>query len=205
MKKASVFLLNCIFILSFSTIAYCDEGPYVSGNIGAALLSNIDVSGPGLTYELESNMGLALGIAVGYDLGNNIRIEGELAHQYNDLDKIDLPGGSLGASGDASSSAFLLNGYYDFKNETPFITSITAGIGLANAEMETFNATGIPIGSFDDTAFAFQVGGGVGYAINKKVIIDIRYRYFKTAEMDFGTATAEYASHNIYFGIRFAL
>jgi len=205
MKKISLFLLNCVFILSFSAIAYSDEGPYVSGNIGAALLSNTDVSGPGLTYELESNMGIALGIALGYDLGNNIRIEGELAYQYNDLDKIALLGGNPDASGDASSSAFLLNFYYDFKNETPFITSITSGIGLANAEIETFNAAGIPMGSFDDTAFAFQVGGGVGYAINKKVIIDFRYRYFKTAEMDIGAATAEYASHNIYFGIRFAL
>ncbi|MBT3386360.1 MAG: porin family protein [Desulfobacula sp.] len=205
MKKISLFLLNCVFILSFSAIAYSEQGPYVSGNIGAAWLSNIDLSGPGLTYELESNMGVSLGVALGYDLGNNIRIEGELAYQYNDLDKIALLGGNPDANGDASSSAFLLNFYYDFKNDTPFITSITTGIGLANAEIETFNATGIPIGSFDDTAFAFQVGGGVGYAINKKVIIDFRYRYFKTAEMDIGTATAEYASHNIYFGIRFAL
>ncbi len=205
MKKISLFLLSCLILISFSAVAHGEQGPYMGGNIGTAWLSNLDVSGPGLSYELESNMGIGAGISLGYDFGNNMRIEGEFSYQHNELDIVVLPGGNLGASGDASSSAFLLNGYYDFKNETRFITSVTLGVGFVNAETDTFNAAGVPTGNFDDTAFAFQVGGGVGYAVNKNLIVDVRYRYLRTAEMDFGTSKAEYASHTIYFGIRFAL
>lgn len=50
--------------------------------------------------------------------------------------------------------------------------------------------------------FAYQVGAGVGYALTPQVTLDVKYRYFATADPDFDGTDMEYASHNIYAGIR---
>ena len=206
MKKLLSLLFSCLIVFSFSTIAYSAEGMYISGNIGAAMLEDVDVNSsaaPGIIGKLDSGTGLSLGIAIGYDFGNNIRVDGELAHQKNDLDTASLLNYTGKAAGDFSSLAFLLNGYYDFKNETPFIFSIGAGVGLAKVEINDFSVPGYRIGSEDDTVFAYQVGAGVGYAVTEKFIIELKYRYFGTSDSDLGSLTAEYTSHNTSLGIRF--
>jgi len=65
MKKLVLCFFSGLIVFSFSTIAYA-EGLYFSGNIGAALLTDADVTEPGFNAELESDTGVALGIAVGY-------------------------------------------------------------------------------------------------------------------------------------------
>lgn len=206
MKKLVLFLLGGLIVFSFSAIVYA-EGGYVSGNIGAAILSDIDVTDstvPGLTVELESDTGLAFGIALGYGFDNNMRIEGELAYQKNDVDKIGAFGVSVDANGDTSSLAFLLNGYYDFVNDSALTPFISAGIGFAKVEINDFSVMGVTLGSEDDTVFAYQVGAGVGYAVTEKTTLDLKYRYFGTADPEFDTTEAEYSSHNFYFGIRYS-
>lgn len=209
MKKNILIIACCTMLLSISTIAYSAEGPYVSGNLGLAILSDSDVTDstvPGITLDIESDTGLALGVAAGYDFGNNIRIEGEIAYQKNDVDKASLLGVDVDLTGDTSSLAFLLNGYYDFANESAFTPFISAGLGVAEVEINDFNVpgSGLPSSNDDDTVFAYQVGAGVGYAVNEKVTIDVKYRYFGTSDPDFETTTAEYSSHNFYAGIRVA-
>ncbi len=173
------------------------------------MLSDSDITDstvPGITLDIESDTGLALGVAAGYDFGNNIRIEGEIAYQKNDLDKASLLGVDVDLTGDTSSLALLFNGYYDFANESAFTPFISAGLGIAKVEVNDFNVpgSGLPDSNDDDTVFAYQVGAGVGYAVNKKVTLDVKYRYFRTSDPDFDTATAEYSSHNLYAGIRVA-
>ena len=209
MKKTFLITAVCAMILSISSIASSAEGPYVSGNLGLAILSDSDVTDstvPGITLDIESDSGLALGVAVGYAFGNNTRIEGEIAYQKNDVDKASLLGVDVDLTGDTSSLALLLNGYYDFANESAFTPFISAGLGVAEVEINDFNVpgSGLPSSNDDDTVFAYQVGAGVGYAVNEKVTIDVKYRYFGTSDPDFETTTAEYSSHNFYAGIRVA-
>ncbi len=45
-------------------------------------------------------------------------------------------------------------------------------------------------------------GFGAGYAINEKVTLDMKYRYFGTSDPDFDGVKAEFSSSNIYAGIR---
>ena len=63
-------------------------------------------------------MGMAFGIAIGNDFGNNIRLEGEIAYQKNDLDKATELGVSLPLTGSVSSFAFLLNTLSSFEFTT---------------------------------------------------------------------------------------
>jgi len=48
------------------------------------------------------------------------------------------------------------------------------------------------------TAFAYQLGLGVGVEVHKNVIIDFKYRYFVTSNLDIGDYSLEYSSHNVY-------
>lgn len=204
MKKSikSILIISvCAVLLAFSPSVYSAEGPYVSGNIGLAMPIDSDVTiseEPGVTGDLESDKGLALGVAVGYGFGN-IRAEGEIAYQKNDLDKISVGGESEDLTGDTSSLAFLLNGYYDFKNKSAFTPFISAGLGLARVEVSDDEGD-----DENDTVFAYQVGAGVGYAINEKVTLDLKYRYFATSDPEFDGVEIEYSSHNFYAGIRVA-
>lgn len=113
------------------------------------------------------------------------RAEGEIGYQKNDFDKVTGFGITLNASGDVSCLSFLANGYIDFHNSTPFTPFISAGIGVANIDANDFRIGGFLIGSEDDTVFAYQMGAGVGYAVNKNITIDLKYRYFATEDPDF--------------------
>jgi opacity protein-like surface antigen len=197
MKKKMLTIACCATLLSISTIAYSAEGPYVSGNLGFANANDADATDLwGDTGTFESDTGLALGFAIGNDLGNG-RIEGEIAYQKNDLDKLSIPGDSADINGDTSSTAFLLNGYYDFKNGSSVTPFISAGLGFANIEVSDISAPGVGTvtTSSDDQVFAYQIGAGVGIAVNEKVSIDLKYP-------DFGLIEAEYSSHNMYAGVR---
>lgn len=206
MKKHILFAVCTVFLLSVSTICY-SAGPYVSGNLGLAIARDSDVTDstmPGVTLEIESDTGLALGGAIGYDF-DSFRVEGEVAYQRNNLDKGTLLGSSVNLDGYTSSLAFLLNGYWDFVNSTPFTPFISGGLGVASVKINDFNVSGSgdPDESDSDTVFAYQIGAGVAYALDSNISIDLKYRYFATSDPDFDTSEAEYSSHNFYIGVRF--
>jgi len=91
-QKLLLFLLTCLIVYSFSITAcsadnaYSDEGAYVSVNIGAAMLSDSDLTYPGvpISASLEYSTGFTGGIALGYGVAYNMRVEGELVYQKNE-------------------------------------------------------------------------------------------------------------------------
>ena len=197
MKKHLVLLVALATFLPLSSFAADAEGLYVGGNLGMAILNDADTTtDSGVAVNIDSDLGLALGAAVGYAF-ENIRVEGELAWQKNDFDKGKAMGQEVDLNGDSSSLAFLFNGYYDFKNSSAFTPFVTAGIGMARVEVNDVEVpgSGIPAASDHDTVFAFQLGFGVSYAVSDRISLDVKYRYFDTRE-------DEYFSYNIYAGIR---
>lgn len=199
MNKNILIVSSCAMLLSISTIAHSAEGPYVSGNLGIAIPIDFDATDSTGTSNIESDNGLAIGVAAGYDFGNNMRAEGEIAYQKNDLAKATAGGVSNNITGDMSSLALLLNGYYDFKNESSLTPFISAGLGAV--KVETNDTTN----DDNDTVFAYQFSAGAGYALSEKVTLDVKYRYLRAAEADLGGSTIEgYSSHNLYAGVRVA-
>lgn len=206
MKKNLLIISVCVLAFFFSSPAYSAEGPYVSGNIGFAMLSDSDVTDstiPDITIDMEYDTGLALGAALGYNFGNT-RLEGEISYQKNDFEKASLFGVDVDLTGDVTSLSLLMNGYYDFVNNSAVTPYLSAGLGFAEVEVNDLNVpgSGLPDSNDDDTVFAYQVGVGVGYAVNEKVTIDVKYRYFATSDPEFDTTEAECASHNFLFGVR---
>lgn len=207
MKKRICITLCCLAPVLFTTAALGADGPYVSANVGVAVLSDSDLTDatlPGVELELSYDAGWAAGAALGYRFGS-FRVEGELTYQENDIDETTGFGVGIESSGDVNTTAFLVNGYYDFTNSSAFTPFITAGLGYANVEINDYTLTGSGLSGFsdDDSVFAYQVGVGVGYSVTENVIIDARYRYFATEDPEFDTTEAEGDSHNFLLGVRF--
>ena len=118
---------------------------------------------------------------------------------------MNILGIPLALTGDTTSLSVLVNGYYDFDTGGPYKPFVSAGLGYAKFDINDFNfvGSGLPSVNDDDTVFAYQLGGGVGYALNERVSIDIKYRYFGTTDPEFDTTTTtEYSSHNFLAGVR---
>jgi opacity protein-like surface antigen len=207
MQKFIVSLTCSATLLSISTLTYSANGPYVSGNLGLSMPRDADVKDSTMpaTATFEDDEGIAFGAAVGYVLANT-RIEGEYAYQKNDLDKIKIPGViTTDVEGDITSSSFLLNGYYDFRNASSFTPFLSAGIGVSKVELSAITVPGFGrvTSSIDDTVFAYQLSAGVAYAVNETVAVEVKYRYFVNSDLESDTREFTSRSHNIYAGIRF--
>ncbi len=211
MKRRISFLTGCAALLFLSSGASAAVGPYLSINAGVAFPEDSDSDMDGLSVTLESEAGPALTGAWGYDFGN-FRLEGEIAYQKNDLDKVLVHefGLSVNASGDTTSLAGMVNGYFQFLNPSLFTPFITAGIGYAKVEVNDFAVLGDNLGGDDGTSVAYQVGAGCSYAINPRMAIDVQYRYANVPDLQLDLDNSgqerdvECASHNIYGGLRFA-
>jgi opacity protein-like surface antigen len=210
MKKHVVLFAGCAALFSLSSTAHSAViGPYASVHGGMATLNDADAKTTGGTLEFDSDPGLALTGALGYDFGCNVRLEAEAGYQENDLDKIGLKGTgvSLKASGETTSVSGLLNGYYDFINASSLTPFVSAGIGLAKVKVDDVSLLGENIpGKADGTAMAYQVGGGFSYALNYNLALDLKYRYFSAVDLELSdnseSVEFDYSSHNVYGGIR---
>jgi opacity protein-like surface antigen len=176
------------------------KGYYVSVQGGLALLSDGDVlgvkKGGKAGFEEES----AFGVAVGKRLNafnKQVRVEGEIGYQENDVDKLD--GGKK--SGDIKAYTFLVNGYYDFVKGKKIVPYITAGVGVAKVDARVTNFAHV-----DDIGLAYQVGVGATYHINDNWHIDLKYRYLAVTELngiEMDKLNPEFATNNIFLGLRY--
>lgn len=193
---------------------------YVSGNVGAAILGDADVTdtftGGNITAEVEFDTGLGLSGAVGHAWGN-FRLEGEFSNRKNDLDAIDVQSltiagvlftalGTADLTGDTSSFGFMANGWYDVDTGTKWVPFVGAGLGVAKINIDVESVAGVAV-VYDesDTVFAYQVGAGIGYKVTPTVTVNLAYRFFGTSDPEFDDGVdkidSEYHSHNITVGV----
>ena len=133
----------------------------------------------------------------------NLRLEGEMSYQTNDVDKLD----GMSINGDVDILTFLVNGYFDFDTGGPIKPYITAGLGFSNVDESEPGYF-----SEDDNILTYQVGAGVGIALNEITTLDCRYRYLGASDFEYSYSVAgtiingetEIASHNLTVGIRMA-
>lgn len=212
-KTALFLLIPCIALPLSVTNVFCAEevitmpvgtylpaGTYITGNLGLAMATDADVDNANPGESLKYDYGYAINGGLGYNFGNNMRLEAEVGYQENDLDKMK---NSPAASGDTRNISLLVNGYLDFTNGGPFVTFISAGVGIANIDID-FSSTG-PWGNGDDTVLGIQLGAGMGYMVNDTLTIDVKYRYFETEDVEIGDFDIDYSTHNIYVGARMSL
>ncbi len=158
-------------------------GPYVSLGAGPQWLMNSknyernEATEPSSSDTYRFDTGWAGVGAVGYGLGNGIRLEGELGYRHSGVK--DANTGP--SSGSVSAWDLMANGLYDFNLGWPVTPYVGVGVGGARV---SFNKVAEPEGgeSVDDTStvFAYQGIAGLTYAINQNLKVDAGYRYFST-------------------------
>jgi opacity protein-like surface antigen len=224
MKKILfVSVITLLFAVSFNS--YAADGWYMSGNLGLVSPSDSSLgsfdeaeleaiieedlpAGTSGSLEFGYDMGFSVSAAVGYDFGNNYRLEAELAYLTYDIDELSatvtIPGTgsaseSMDAGLDGSNLALMFNGYYDFMEGSALRPYITAGIGYAKVDLDID----------DDTVMAYQVGLGLSYEMSETLCWDFRYRHFATSDAEVPgpfdeIIDVENSSHNVTVGMRYS-
>jgi len=207
MRSVLLAAASILTAVLFSTTALAGDGGYVSLNLGLAEAENSEVTDstlPGAVMKLDYDSGFTAGMALGYQF-RSFGIEGELAYQKTDLEKIALLGAALDLGGDASAVSLLANGYYNFVfGDFPLIPYLSAGIGLAQISINNMRIPGLGQldWSDDDIVFAYQLGGGLEMSLGSKFSIGAKYRYFGTSDPEYNTTDIDFTSHNILLIIK---
>ena len=193
-------------------------GAYVSGFLGITVPKDSAVTGtdflgtPPLSIDeqIEFDPGINVGGTAGYDFGI-VRLEGELSYKQGEMKSVTLTTGDRvnGVDGNLGVLAMMFNGFFDLHNSTPITPYWGGGIGFAAMHLsDTFAPDGSLIyQAGDDTVFAYQAGAGLDIALNRRLSLDLGYRYFGTAKADFATGqdietSMKYESHNATVGFR---
>ena len=162
--------------LAFSTAADAQDlakyrGPYVSGALGINQARDADIRGT-VDTQAEFEKSIAGAAALGYALGNGLRLEGELSHRRDGGDSV----GGANADGHITVNSFLVNAVYDFSTGgriTPYL-----GLGAGVAHMNT-NLSPVGGGSLGGDADKFAWQGIAGFAVpladNLAFTTDVRY------------------------------
>lgn len=179
-----------------------DATPYVSAKLRYSDMS-ADVSELDLKRDVDDKVlggSFAAGVSTKVNGG---AVRAELEYNKNaDAKKTHNLYGRL-VNMEIESQSLMINGYYDIDTGSKLTPYVGAGIGYAKIKGK-LSVLGESPYSEDDNNFAWQVGAGVGYALNDKVSLDAGYRY-----VDYGDFTKEglkweSSAHELYVGARYA-
>ncbi len=218
LKKSTCIYTLGVAALSLNGVVYADtHKAYLQLNAGAvfapansfiptAVSSSNGV--PKITFDYDP--GYATGLALGYQLAEQFRLEGELMYQSSNFENgfmfadSSIVPSEAHFKGERMRAAVLLNAYYDFKNQTAFTPYITVGVGGYHIEFKSDNTYGLR----NDFDVAYQVGAGVNCKISDRFSLDLKYRYFSGADPqlkrvdDRFTKLFEVGDHQLMAGIR---
>lgn len=167
-----------------------DAGWYARGDLGGSFQSQIDGS-----PKAKGDGGWIGDLGAGYEFGNGLRAEGELAYL-----KSDLKGAS---GGDSKTVGGFANVYSDFNRTGTWRPFVGAGIGLAQVKVNSGLVHG------DDTGFAYQAKAGVAYKINDRWTGEVAYRYLDVTSVGIGAGASrldgDFSSQAVTVGFRYRL
>lgn len=175
-----------------------DEGWYLRGNVGYGAHTDADLVGD-VVGDVESEGNVAGSLGVGYDFGNNWRLELDGTSLWTDMGRISQVPESFAK---IRTNTAMLNAIYDFDDFDRWAPYVGAGLGIVNArasiDAHDFIASG---GNYvdnptclgaatcrvDDKAsgIAWQIIAGLGYDITDNLVWDTNYRYQNFADLDY--------------------
>lgn len=221
MKHKLLIAAAATALMAAPTLASAqDSGVYIKAQAGYGVVTDSDVTaGPAATNSIQGDVAgqgnLALGLGIGYDFGNNWRVELDGTSLYNELGTV---GGQPNSNAKIQSSTLMLNAIYDFSDFGRWEPYVGAGLGLAANDVslkasDFLNDTGTVVvanpacvsgavaantarhcdASDSDTNFAWNLIAGLGYNITDNLTWDTNYRYVDMGDVtvsgDFATQT----------------
>ena len=173
-----------------------DRGYYASIGGMFVLPREAAWSEPPLTLDIPMKNGFGIVVAGGRALASGLRAELEIGYRAYEFDGTT----PFVVQGEFSTISLMANGIYDF-DFNGFRPYAGLGVGLAahRAEMET-----PALGVGEANVFAYQVLAGVGYRLSDQTEVLLGYRYFGSAEGDFGAGVGiTTPNHNFEVGLRY--
>jgi len=161
MKHLQQWLAFCLalaLVFAAQWAVAADTGGYFAFQGGWNNLDDMDFGAVEVSYD----DGAMLGVAGGYDFGW-LRLEGELSHRQNDVDEFKLFGYNEGSSGEVTLTSFLINVYFEWDNQTPFIPYVGIGAGVGQLDFDNVSGGGVSLELNDDWGGATQFILGLGY------------------------------------------
>ena len=143
MKK--FILTSLISLLSVSTVYAADKsGVYVSGKIGSSIENThgmkYDYAGHNSKSSSKSRGVFGGGVAVGYDFYSQYQfpMRVEIASTFRGRSKSvgEADNGNVSTRNKVRMDTYMVNGYYDFHNQSAFTPYVTAGVGLADIKLK---------------------------------------------------------------------
>jgi opacity protein-like surface antigen len=188
-----------------------ESGPYVKIEAGPTLMEDArlrDFVGVTSGNKVEFDPGFRFAFGGGYSFNDVVAIGGETGFSYNSFDRIS--GGFFREDRSGVGNIPLMgNIVLKLPNRSRLVPFVGAGAGLSFTYLYADNlvfdptpggATGdetIVDGASDsDTVFAWQLFGGLKYAINERMSLGIGYKYMRSeapdweSEEDFFTGTS---------------
>jgi opacity protein-like surface antigen len=187
-------LLAAVAAAALATPALARDGaPYIGIEGGIVQPQDFDLKvrtnnpliRPGNGFTIDMKKGLDADVLAGYDFGL-FRLEGELGYKKlvgdtirldNDLaDDLGVVDPIIGNADNGRVWSLMANGLLDFGNDDGLSGYIGAGLGRAR----------VKFAGDRDSAFAGQIIAGVRQAITPNLDLGVKYRYFRTARLNFG-------------------
>jgi opacity protein-like surface antigen len=187
---------------------------YVRGSVGMQLADESSNDGNGV-YDQEWYPGFILSTAVGTELEDGFRAEGEFFYANAKLKQVS--GNWNGnvynterVKGDISSTAIMGNVVYDFRSNSKLTPYGMAGIGMSLLSLNDLNASNTAMANDMDLVAALQIGAGFSLDLDRRTKIELGYRYFETQNPEFSDSAgipykSVFASHNFLLGARVEL
>ena len=215
MKQKLLIAAAATALLAAPSFASAQDGSgwYLKGGAGYGVGTDIDITG-GIEGDAEAEGNLVGNLGLGYDFGENWRLELDGATMWNDYGTVSNASGSYAK---LRQNTVMLNAIYDFSDFGSWAPYVGAGIGVVDVDasvnshdIPTISGTGqnvnsTCVGNRDGSVHAFscdyntgdkglgwQLLAGLGYAITDKLTWDTNYRYVQGPKLDLnGTFTQD--------------
>jgi opacity protein-like surface antigen len=167
---------------------------------------------------VEFDPSINIGGTGGFDFGV-VRLEGELSYKHGEISAVNDQTNNVqyrATDGSLGALAMMVNAFIDLHNYSPITPYLGGGVGFAALHLsDTFgtNVSTTPLtrtqlyNEDNDTVFAYQAGAGLEIALNRRLSLDVGYRYFATSRARFEknpflTTELKFESHNGAVGFR---
>jgi opacity protein-like surface antigen len=225
-NRSLVIIFVLVAIAAIPAVSFASParpGSYISGFLGANAqqdtTATISEFNPVTTKnaQVQFDPGINIGGSAGYDFGT-LRLEGEMSYKQENISSVsEQTFGTkyINVDGHLGAFAMMINGFFDFHNESPITPYLGGGMGFAALNLSNTRGVDANTGAINDhifrsddaTVFAYQAGAGVEVAINKRFSIDLGYRYFCTSKANFrkdwpNSTDLKLESHNAAVGFR---
>lgn len=192
---ASLAVLGMSFAASQVATAEDGKGWYLRGNAGYGAHTDADFDQSILRGDIESQGNVAASLGLGYDFGENWRLELDGDTLWTDMGKV---GNQPASYAKLRTNTAMLNAIYDFSDFGKFEPYVGAGIGFvqgnlkaeahdfANGNVAVFNPaclggqSGTCTVNDKATSLGWQLLAGAGYNLTDKLVWDTHYSYMNT-------------------------